>query len=132
VEDVVVFLKQRDLNKFVELFRKEEINGKRLLAMTDEDLSGYGVSRPVDRKNILTEVDEIRPGYINACIVGKHTFALAICSIGIDRCSWNLKGVFIIFLVMPDRFLINFNFTASVVAYEFCFLLSCSKRTHVT
>ena len=116
MEDVVVFLKQRDLNKFVELFRKEEINGKRLLAMTDEDLSGYGVSRPVDRKNILTEVDEIRPGYINAFFVGKHTFAVAFRSIGIDRCSWNLKIVFNIILVMSDRFLITFNITASVVA----------------
>ncbi len=68
MEDVVEFLKQHELDNFIDLFRKEKINGKRLLKLTDEDLIELGVSRKFDRKNILEEIDEIRPGLI----VRKH------------------------------------------------------------
>jgi hypothetical protein len=64
VEDVIEFLKQHALEKFTEIFRQNNINGKRLLKLTDEDLIELGVSLEFDRKNILEEIDKIRSGLI--------------------------------------------------------------------
>ena len=69
VDDVIVFMKQHDLDNFTDLFRKEKINGKVFLKLTDEDLVEYGVSRKVDRKRILEEIDELRQQGSYVCII---------------------------------------------------------------
>ncbi len=64
MDDVITFLKQNDLDKFIDLFREEKINGKTLLKLNDEYLVEYGVSRKIDRVRILDAIDELRqPGY---------------------------------------------------------------------
>ena len=62
-KDVSKFLKQHDLDKFINLFLQEGINGQTLLALTDADLKEYGVIRTIDRKRILREIDQIRQGW---------------------------------------------------------------------
>ncbi len=74
VDDVITFMKQHNLSKFIELFKKEEINGKFFLKLTDEFLQDIGLDKRFDRVRILEEIDEIRQQGSYACIILLHGF----------------------------------------------------------
>ncbi len=62
VDDVLSFMKQRDLDEWIPLFEKRKINGKKLWLLTSKDLQDLGVELEFDRKCIMAEIEEMKAG----------------------------------------------------------------------
>ncbi len=62
VDEVLSFMKQRDLDEWIPLFTKKKINGKKLLVLTDEHLKDLGVELKFDRECIMAEINEMKAG----------------------------------------------------------------------
>ncbi|GIY88376.1 mitogen-activated protein kinase kinase kinase 20 [Caerostris darwini] len=66
-EDVCLWIKQlgleansNDLDQYADLFREQQINGKRLLLMTSEDLKDMGVATVGHRIHLMDEINKLR------------------------------------------------------------------------
>ena len=66
VADVSVWLESIELPMHVEAFKEHSVNGKMLLALTDQDLyQTLGIQSPLHRKKLLMEISAARKAYLN-------------------------------------------------------------------
>ena len=81
MKHVVAFLIAQDFKKHVAVFEEYEINGRKFLALTTEDLVDMGVDKAFVRKQILTVVEEQR----GLCLDSDSSVQCR-CSVSLARC----------------------------------------------
>ena len=47
----------QDMERYIEMFAANHVDGRRLLELTDEDLRGFGIDNPIHRDFILGQRD---------------------------------------------------------------------------
>ena len=66
VVDVSAWLEAIELSAHVDSFKTHSVNGKMLLALSDQDLySTLGVTSPLHRKKLLMEISALRKAYLS-------------------------------------------------------------------
>ena len=64
--DVCAWLDAIELGQHTETFKTHSVNGKMLLALSEQDLySTLGVASPLHRKKIIMEIAALRKAYLN-------------------------------------------------------------------
>ena len=65
MSDVSSWLESVELSQHVESFKTHSVNGKMLLALSDQDLyATLGVVSPLHRKKLLMEISALRKAYL--------------------------------------------------------------------
>ena len=60
-EELCQWLKEKSIaDKYIEYFRKDDIDGSVLAECTDDDLKGMGISEPHIRKKIMIQFRKIK------------------------------------------------------------------------
>ena len=119
VEDVLVFLKQQGLSKWIPLFEKEEINGKTLLKLTSKHLRELAVEREFDCDRILDEIRDMKKGISPSENISlKRFYSLLPC----PDFRYLIKVTQVLILVHP--FILFFVADLSSEVRPFCIIFS--------
>merc|ERR1712060_379414 len=66
VADVLVWLKENELEMHAEAFKAHSINGKMLLTLEEQDMyKVLNIVSPLHRKKLMMSINELRSSYLN-------------------------------------------------------------------